>query len=450
MKCSRLSLFVLCSSLLVAPAGGADAGRTRPAATDKRPAPASAVPIEGPYGVLYDVRVVPSEKAAYVKVILGKNAHYVERITFTVDPERQLDFDGDGEIELADGKVTWVPPRGGGELRYTFRIDHLRDAQRYDARVSSTWALFRGDDLVPPARVSTVGEGALAEARLRLRLPEGWKAVSPYVEDSAGTLRIDNPDRRFDRPTGWFLLGKINVSRTTVAGTKLTVATPRKQGDRRQDLLAFLRFTLPELRALLGGMPERITIVSAGDPMWRGGLSGPGSLYLHGERPLIDHDFTSPVLHEIVHTAMGARSGPDGDWIVEGLAEYLGLEALVRSKGISKARHKRALEKAKKKGEGVSDLLVPRADAKVTAKAVTVLYELDLLMAERCQGKLSDVVDRLRRAKGSISTSGFRGIAEDVGQCDLSAFFEKHTPGLGTPVRKLEPAPRPSSAVAVP
>lgn len=448
---TRLSLLIVLTALLVllvAPAGASQADRGK--ANAGKAATPPPVVVEGPYSVLYDVRVVPSEKVAYVKVVLEKNAHYVERITFSVDPQRQLDFEGDGEIELSGDKVTWLPPKKGGELRYTFRIDHLRDEQRYDARVTSTWALFRGDDLVPPARVSTAGEGALADARLRLRLPEGWKAVSPYQPDSSGTLRVDNPNRRFDRPTGWFLVGKINISRTTVAGTKLTIATPRKQGDRRQDVLAFLRFTLPELENLVGALPERITIVSAGDPMWRGGLSGPGSLYLHRERPLIDRDFTSPVLHEIVHTAMGARSGPDGDWIVEGIAELYSLEALVRSKGISKTRYRRALEKAKQKGEAVTDLLVPRADSKVTAKAVVVLHELQELMAERCQGQLNDVVSRLRLAKGAVTTVSFRAIAEDVGQCDLGDFFEKHTPGLGTRVRKIEPAPRPSAAVAVP
>src|SRR5690606_3315641 len=118
------------------------------------------VALDGPYPVLYDVRVVPSEKVAYVKVILSKNARDVTRVTFITDPERHTDFDGDGDISIEGREVSWEPPKSGGELRYTFRIDHLRDAQRYDARVSSTWALFRGDDLVPPARVSTA-DGAL-------------------------------------------------------------------------------------------------------------------------------------------------------------------------------------------------------------------------------------------------------------------------------------------------
>lgn len=407
--------------------------------------------VDGPYGVLYDVRVVPSEKVAYVKVRLTNNARYVSRITFVIDPERHLDFEGDGEVQLTGNELLWRPTDDdGAELRYTFRIDHLRDAQRYDARVTSTWALFRGDDLIPPARVVT-HDGAPSDSRLRLRLPEGWKAISPYTEKAGGALRVEHEARRFDRPTGWFLLGKLHVSRTTVSGTKITVATPKKHGARRQDLLAFLRFTLPEMKELIGGLPEHITIVSAGDPMWRGGLSGPSSLFLHAERPLIDRDFTSPVLHEILHTAMGARSGHDGDWIVEGLAELYSLEALYRSKGISKSRYKRAFKKAEEKGEKVTDLLVPRADGKVTAKAMIVLKELDDVMAERCEGRLHDIVKRLLVAKGAVTTAGFRGIAEDVGRCDLGDFFKKHTPGLDEPrAHKSEPAPRPAAAVAVP
>lgn len=439
----RLLLLALCSSLLFALPVGA---QTEHASAENQKVDVSG---EGPFGILFDARLVPSEKVAYVRVVLDKNAHHVEQFSFRVDPERQLDFDGDGEIEITGDRVNWKPPRKGGELRYTFRIDHLRDAQRYDARVTSTWALFRGDDLVPPARVDML-DGAYSESRLRLRLPEGWKAATPYPLEPAGTFRVDNPLRRFDRPTGWFLVGKINISRTTVEGMRITVATPRKQGDRRQDLLAFLRYTLPELKQLLGGLPERLTIVSAGDPMWRGGLSGPGSLYIHRERPLIDSDFTSPILHEIVHTSMGARSGPDGDWIVEGLAELYGLEALVRSKGISKTRYRRALEKAKEKGAEVTDLLVPRADAKVTARGMVVLHELDGLMQERCEARLSDVVNRLRETRGALTTASFRTVAEEVGKCELSDFFEKHTPGVGARIPKLEPSPRPSAAAPVP
>lgn len=394
------------------------------------------------YPLAYDVRVVPSEKVAYVTIGLSKNASLVQKVVFLIDPQRHSDFDGDGELLLEDRAVTWMPPTRGGELRYTFRIDHLRDEQRYDALITSTWALFRGDDLVPPARVSTV-DGSVATATLRLRMPEGWSAVTPYDEGNGGVLSIENPERRFDRPTGWFLLGKLHVAKTTVAGSKVTFATPRKQGARRQDLLAFLRWTLPELRDLAGPLPPRLTIVSAGDPMWRGGLSGPASLYLHAERPLIDDDFTSPVLHELLHTMMAARAGSDGDWVVEGLAELYSIEVLHRSRGISKRRYERAFERARRRAEGVSSLRVGRADGRVTAKAVGVLKALDGVMRERCKRNLTDVVKQLKASRAEISTASFRSTVESVGECDLQDFFAEHAP---EPAR--EPLPKTPAAAS--
>jgi hypothetical protein len=62
--------------------------------------------------------------------------------------------------------------------------------------------------------------------------------------------------------------------------------------------------------------------------MWRGGLPGPASLYLHADRPLISGNSTSTLLHELVHVAQSYRAAKDEDWIVEGIAEYDTLERL--------------------------------------------------------------------------------------------------------------------------
>ena len=52
----------------------------------------------------------------------------------------------------------------------------------------------------------------------------------------------------------------------------------------------------------------RLLIVSAGDPMWRGGLSGPSSMFLHSDRPLISENRTSTLLHELgAHRARHPR-----------------------------------------------------------------------------------------------------------------------------------------------
>jgi predicted metalloprotease with PDZ domain len=214
------------------------------------------------------------------------------------------------------------------------------------------------------------------------------------------------------------------VLRDLIAGTHVAVAGPVGQGVRREDMLALLRWTLPKLRAVLGVLPERVLIVSGDDPMWRGGLSGPNSVFLHADRPLISPDVTSPLLHEMFHAVTRARSGKDGDWVVEGLAEYYGLELLARSHSISRLRHDRALEALARRSRGVHLAGASSSDL-ATARAVTVLHALDVYIREHTSGRVSldPVVAVLARQLQPVTTAGFRTIAERVTGLDLAAFF---------------------------
>jgi hypothetical protein len=264
------------------------------------------------YDVLFEARLAPTERTAHVRIELGEGASNLHELRFSIDPERHVDFGGDGEVTLAADSVTWVPPTNGGELNYVFRIDHLRDQRSYDARCAATWALFRGDDLVPPVR-SRFEDGAKSRSRLRFRLPKGWSAAVPYARLRGGDYRVRHRHRSFDRPTGWMVFGDIGVIREEVAGTRVAVAGPVRHGLRRLDLLAL--------------------------------LSGPQSVYVHVDRPLITEDGTSPLLHEILHAAVGARADDEYDWIVEGLAEYYSIELLARSGTLSVERSEAALKK---------------------------------------------------------------------------------------------------------
>jgi hypothetical protein len=178
-------------------------------------------------------------------------------------------------------------------------------------------------------------------------------------------------------------------------------------------------------------MPERLLVVSAGDPMWRGGLSGPRSFYIHADRPLITPDVTSPILHELVHAVTSARSAPGGDWIVEGLADYYSLELLVRSKTVSRRRYTRALARLAERGRGVRDLTVEPADGSVTARAVTALHALDgeIRRATGDKASLDDVVAQLAAVPGAVTLERFRSVVTAVAGRDLAAFFAA-LPGL--------------------
>jgi hypothetical protein len=376
------------------------------------------------YDVLYDVRVVPTESAARVAIRVGRGGINLKELVLRIDPERHLDFRGDGEIEITDEFVTWRPGGSGTALHYTFLIDHLRDARSYDARITTTWALFRGDDLVPPARTKATA-GWKSRSRMRMRVPDSWKRALPYPLISGDTYRVRNPKRRFDRPTGWMVLGQLGSLREEVAGFDVALAGPKQHGMRRLDMLALLRWTLPTLRDVMGPRAGRLLIVGAGDPMWRGGLSGPNSVYVHTRRPLIAEDGTSPVLHEVMHAMLRIHAGEGGDWIVEGLAEYYSLELMRRSGTLSPERVEKAFDRLERRGRGVKTLEVDRSSGAVTARAVTVLREIDAEIQERLEGgqSLDDVVRLLAEQRGSVTTDRLIETTREATGLDMERFI---------------------------
>jgi hypothetical protein len=156
---------------------------------------------------------------------------------------------------------------------------------------------------------------------------------------------------------------------------------------RRMDMLALLNWTLPELIEMLPDALPRLTIFGAGDPMWRGGLSAPASVFLHAERPLISENATSPLLHEVMHVALGVRPRAGYDWIVEGLAEYYGIELLRRGKAITANRADTAMRMQREWAEQAETLCAVSSTAATTALAVSIFSDLDREIADATDGE---------------------------------------------------------------
>jgi hypothetical protein len=378
------------------------------------------------YDVRYDVRIVPTERVARVTMRVERNPGLLQVVRMRIDPQRHFRFEGDGEVQVEDDRVTWRLPRDTGELRYSVRLEHLHDSVGYDARCTDKWALFRGEDLVPPTS-SEEHPTARARATLRMRVPVGWQLETPFVASDDGTFAIDQPHRRLDRPTGWMLAGKLDKTVEKIAGVSVTIAAPAGQGLRRLDVLALLRWTLPALAKIVPRLPSRLLIVGANDPMWRGGLSGPSSLYLHSALPLISSDGTSTLLHELMHVVTSAKSTGDGDWIVEGLAELYSLQLLLRSGTIGEERYERSLGKLAERGEKAGRLRTGRASGEVTARAVGVLIAVDEEIRRRSDGRhgLDDVVAALAVERVKISTDSFRELVEKVTGVDVGDLLRR-------------------------
>ena len=171
----------------------------------------------------------------------------------------------------------------------------------------------------------------------------------------------------------------------------------------------------------------------ANDPMWRGGLSAPTSLYLHADRPLISGNGTSTLLHELMHVAIGRSASRDNDWIVEGLAEYYSQAILFRAGTVTRRRHKDTIEELRDWSRQADSLRSSYANGAVTALAVMVMKRLDDEIREETGGQrsLDDVVHGLARRDAPLSLAEFRRVTEDVLGKPAASLKDRALPGYG-------------------
>jgi hypothetical protein len=386
------------------------------------------------YETFYRVTPDPSRAEASVELELRQPERLMREVRFRAPESRFSDFEGDGEIERDGDMLRWSPPKRGGKLRWNVSVPHKRNSKGYDALLGETWGLFRAEDIVPSASTRGV-QGAYSDTRLVFDLPPGWSVVTEYA-DIDGVFLVVSETRRFKQPKGWIVMGDIGVRREQIAGIEVAVAGPVENGVRRLDMLALLNWTLPELARVLPELPPLITIVSAADPMWRGGLSAPASLYIHADRPLLSENGTSTLLHEIMHVVLDFSTNEDHDWIVEGIAEFYSLELLRRSGTISRQRYDIAHNKQKEWSADSKQLCGGPSSGATTARAVGVFMELDREIRRKTEGRsnLDDVVAAIVSTEGDIDVDVLDRIVSGIIGENPDALHINKLPGC----RKME------------
>jgi len=343
------------------------------------------------YKIHYQAQFEPAEGTASVSVEVQQGSALLRQVDLAAPESQFSNFSADGTVERQQDRVLWTVPAGGGKLQYQVKVDH-RKGDGHDARMTDSWAILRLDDLFPPAGIRAL-KGSHSKSTLSLKGPPGWRFETRYGPIKA-PLEFSSPGRDFDRPTGWMAAGKLGIRRDLIRDRRIVLAGPPDQGMRRLDTLAFLRWTMPRLIKIFDEFPDRLLIVGARDEMWRGGLSGPSSLYIHTERPLISENATSTLLHELVHVATSSASQRD-DWLVEGMAEYYSLEILRRSGGISQQRFKQTMQHLADWADRESGQLRSPSSGADTARAVLVLWNLAEELKRNEAGNLDLVVQEL-------------------------------------------------------
>lgn len=388
------------------------------------------------YNAAYKAQISPESGTIDVELNLA-GEHLPSRIVLRADPQRYKNFTSTDPLQIGESRVTWRPRGKMSRLRYQFVVDHQRAPQRYDSHMTKTWAIFRGDKMVPRASV-TARPGLQSRASLEFVAPKGWSVITPYAPVGEHRYEFDDRERRFDRPAGWMLAGKIGSRGEHIGSVHAIIAAPAGDSARRQDMLAFLNWNLPRLLQVFPKFPPRLLIVTAGDPMWRGGLSGPASMFLHSDRPLISENRTSALLHELAHIALGIRGDEESDWIVEGLAELYSIETLRRSGSISEQRYEEAIVRLKKWAQRAPTLLVDRSSGPTTARAVLTLKAADAEIRKLTNGKasLDDVARKLAAERGTVSLAKLQETASQVAGKPLQALArEQLTKPIAAPTQ---------------
>ena len=366
----------------------------------------------------YHVRLLPQSDQAEVRLTLAQGSA-VRSLDFDLgDGSLYSDFKADGQWLLTPGKPTrgvWRPTADKASLTYRVRICHGRKNGSFDTRMTSTWALMRGDDLVPPAKLDQQ-DGIELVSRLEFELPNGWKSVeTAWPRVGKNKFRVDNVSRLFDRPSGWMLAGHLGSRRTRLGETEVTVASPRGQGMRRMDVLTLLTFVWPQVQAVYPRHPTKLLIVGANDPMWRGSLGAHESIYLNTRLPLVSESGTSAVVRELAQVFGRINDQQRSDWISEGFAEYYAIELVRRAGGMSDERYESLQSKLAKASQKVTTLRGEQINPAQVAKAVVLLQELDreIRLKTRNKRSLDDVLRGAMRLE-SVDTKEFVQLSESV------------------------------------
>ena len=367
----------------------------------------------------YHVQLLPLSNQAQVRVTLAEGSA-VRSLDFDLGvPGNYSDFKADGHWQLtADpqhSRGLWHPAPGKASLSYRVQLNHQLKNGSFDTRMTPKWALFRGEQLIPPASLDQQ-DGTELVSRLEFELPKGWKSVeTAWPRIGKNRFRIDDVSRLFDRPTGWMLAGTLGSRRSTLGETEVTVTAPQGQGMHRMDVLTLLTFVWPQVQAVFPRNPSKLLIVGAGSPMWKGSTAARNSIYLYSGLPLVSENGSSSLLREVVQVFSGINDEPGHDWIGEGLSEYYAIELLRRAGGMSEERYQALQHRLNAAGKGVTHLRGAPANPPMVARAVMLLQALDREIRLQTHNKrsLDDVSQALMRMD-KVNTQGFIQLSESV------------------------------------
>jgi hypothetical protein len=385
-----------------------------------------------------------------VKVNL-RGANEVKMVTFILERGRYRYFNGNGQITQLGSDVIWTPGHLNASLEYEVILPHERKKDVYDSFGKKDWFITRTNDLFAYKKFA-FRRSSKSLTTVSFDLPSGWEVETEMLPFGQQTYRTQSfPGHRYEWPTGWIIFGRIertiakaddvvitiaypkafleNTSRIAKSGHILPLSPAERFSQKMAQAQEIYEKVIPLMKKFLPQYARRFLVIYGEKPMWMGGLSGENSLFINRRISNLSKDYSSTLVHEFFHVCQGFKKNKkDGEWLVEGLAEYFSL-LLLEEAGITTPQQFRAgIESYKKNGQWNVNLTKSFKKAVLYENAPLIFFTLDEMIKEKTQGQksLKNVMAALALETDAVGTKEFREAAELVYGDSLKSFFITH------------------------
>jgi hypothetical protein len=218
----------------------------------------------------------------------------------------------------------------GDSVQATMRVDLRRAAFspcrcEYNSYLANAWGVVKGEAFALPFSYSYFNPQPAFHAVVRFQLPPGWSVEAPWTRLSPEAFEL--PPGGPPLPRGFAALGQFTAeldtnARDSVGKTFVYVRLAQELRD-RAGLFDYLEKATPYYESVYGNVTgSKILVVSAGAPMFTGGLGATDSLFVH------QNASRETTAHEYAHVWQSfqtiGQAGESSIWLNEGDADLHG------------------------------------------------------------------------------------------------------------------------------
>lgn len=235
-----------------------------------------------------------------------------------------------GRVECPQGYRALV--QGQDEVQASFLLDVRKPAFsacgcEFNSFLGPAWGVVKAEALAIPFSYAFFAPQPAFHATVRFLLPEGWSAEAPLGQVGPNVFEL--PGDGAPLPRGFFALGsftrELRDERASI-GREFVYVRLAQELRGKDTLFEYLKKATPYYQSVYGNVTgHRILVISAGAPMFTGGLGSTDSLFVH-------HNSSSETIaHEYAHVwqrfqTVDNPAGPGGSsiWLNEGDADLHG------------------------------------------------------------------------------------------------------------------------------